>query len=84
MESIIETLYTYLSRPQALDEPGMEELKKEYLQMCDQVTRQLGMEFVDRFTLLREQLNQRNWEREFTLGFRACARLMVEALSDQV
>ncbi len=80
MENIIETLYINLPRPQAPDDPGMEELQKEYDQMRDQITQQYGMEFMDRFTLLREQLNQRNWERECTFGFRACARLLLEAL----
>jgi len=83
MESIIETLYINLPRPQAPDEPGMEELRREYDHMRDQITQQYGMDFVDRFTLLREQINQRNWEREFTFGFHACARLFLEALSDQ-
>ena len=35
MESIIETLYINLSRPQAPDDPELEKTKEEYFKMCD-------------------------------------------------
>lgn len=80
MESIIETLYINLDRPQAPDDPERENAKEEYSKMCDLIQAQYGPDFLDRFTALRDRINSRNREREFSLGFRACARLMWEAL----
>lgn len=78
MESILETLYIYLSRPQAPDNLDAE--KKEYLEMSGQIAEQFGTDFMDRFAALRDKLNQWNWQKEFTFGFRTCARLMLELL----
>ncbi len=80
MEPIIKTLYINLNRPQEPDDPEMENIKEEYSKMCDLIARQYGLDFVDRLAALRDRINQRSWEREFSNGFRACARLMLEAL----
>jgi len=83
MENIIETLYTYLTRPQAPD-LELKKVKEEYLKMSGLLNEQYGPDFMDRFNALQEQIRKHNSEREFFLGFRACARLFLEALSDQV
>lgn len=80
MESIIKTLYINIPRPQGPDDPELEKAKEEYFRMSDLISRQYGLDFLDRFTALRGRIDQRNWEREFSLGFQACARLMLEAL----
>lgn len=82
MESIIETLYINLPRPQAPDDPELEDTRAEYSKMCDTLKAQYGPDFLDRFTALRDRLNQRSWEQEFSFGFHTCARLMLEALGD--
>lgn len=80
MESIIETLYINLPRPQVPDDLELEKAKEEYLQMSDLIAKQYGLDFIDRFANLREQIDSQSREREFSLGFRTCARLMLEAL----
>ena len=80
MESIIETLYINLSRPQAPDDPELEKTKEEYFKMCDILQAQYGPDFLDRFAALRQRIDGAGREAEFSRGFRACARLMLEAL----
>ncbi|MCI9566469.1 MAG: hypothetical protein HFF54_00825 [Lawsonibacter sp.] len=80
MERIIETLYINLNRPQAPDDPELEEIEREYSQLCDLFQAQYGTDLVDRFTALRDRIDRRDREREFSFGFRACARLLLEAL----
>lgn len=82
MGSIIETLYINLDRPQAPNGPELEKVKGEYAKMCDIIQAQYGPDFLDRFEALWDQLNQRNWQTEFSLGFRACAQLMLETLGN--
>ena len=82
MDSIIETLYINLPRPQAQDDLELEKAKEEYFQMSDLIARQYGLDFIDRFTALRERIDSRSREREFSVGFRTCARLMLEVLED--
>ena len=77
MERIIETLYINLNRPQAPDDPELEEIKREYSQLCDLFQAQYGTDLVDRFTALRDRIDRRDREREFSFGFRACARLLL-------
>ena len=45
MESIIETLYINLSRPQTPDDPELEKTKEEYFKMCDILQAQYGPDF---------------------------------------
>lgn len=78
MESIIETLYINLDRPQAPDD--LESEKEEYLKMCEMLQAQYGPEFVDRMFTLENRILGCRGEEEFSFGFRACARLMLEAL----
>lgn len=80
MESIIETLYINLDRPQVQEDPNLEQIKAEYDEMRELIAKQYGPDFMDRFTNLRDRLNERDWEREFSLGFRTCTRLLQEAL----
>lgn len=82
MNSIIETLYIDLDRPQAPYDPELEKAKEEYLKMSDMLKAQYGPEFLDRMSALRDRLDRRSWEQEFSFGFRACARLILEALGD--
>lgn len=82
MESIIETLYINLDRPQVLNHPEREKAKAEYLKMSDIIKAQYGPDFLDRMAALRQQIDGYCGEDEFCLGFRACARLMLEALED--
>ena len=80
MESILETLYINLNRPQVPDDPGRENAKEEYFKMCEILNAQYGPDFLDRMSALRAQIDRRSWETEFSFGFRTCARLMLEAL----
>jgi len=80
MENIIETLYTYLSRPQSPDDPELEKIKEEYFKMCDLMTAHFGVGFMDRYDTLQDQIKNHKREREFFLGFQACAHLMLEVL----
>ncbi|MCI8989922.1 MAG: hypothetical protein HFF59_03795 [Lawsonibacter sp.] len=48
--------------------------------MCDILQAQYGPDFLDRFAALRQRIDGAGREAEFSLGFRACARLMLEAL----
>jgi len=83
MENIIETLYTYLTRPQTSD-LELKKVEEEYLKMSSLLNEQYGPDFMDRFNALQEQIREHNSKREFYLGFHSCARLFLEALSDQV
>ncbi len=80
MESIIETLYIDLPRPQVPDDLDLEKIKEEYFKMSDMIAEHYGLEFMDRFTALRERISRHDQEMEFSFGFRTCARLMLEAL----
>ena len=80
MDSIIETLYINLSRPQAPDDPEPEKAKAEYLKMSDLLKAQYGPEFLDRMSGLRCQIDGNSGEEAFFLGFRTCAHLLLEAL----
>ena len=80
MECIIETLYINLSRPQAPDDPELEKAKEEFFGMCDIIKAQYGLCFLDRLTALQSQIDGHRGEMDFSAGFRACARLMLEAL----
>ena len=80
MESIIETLYINLDRPQVPDDLEREKAKEEYLKMSDIIKAQYGLDFLDRMSALRHQIDGFCGEAEFSLGFRACARQMLEAL----
>ena len=80
MESIIETLYINLLRPQAADSPEYEKTYAEFSKMCDLIQEQYGLDFLDRLTALHGQLKCRSGEREFFLGFHAGVRLMLEVL----
>lgn len=83
MESIIETLYINLNRPQAPDDPELEKIKQEFFSMNDLIARQYGLDFADRFTALHRRIVARGEKKEFSKGFHACARLMLEALGGQ-
>jgi len=48
--------------------------------MCDLMTAHFGVDFIERYDTLRDQIRGNNSQREFFLGFKACARLMLEAL----
>ena len=48
--------------------------------MIDIIKAQYGLDFLDRMSALRHQIDGFCGEAEFSLGFRACARLMLEAL----
>ncbi|MCI9268766.1 MAG: hypothetical protein HFF40_07880 [Lawsonibacter sp.] len=48
--------------------------------MCDILQAQYGPDFLDRFAALRQRIDGAGREAEFSLGFRTCARLMLEAL----
>ena len=80
MENIIETLYINLNRPQAPESPELEKDRKEYFKMCEILTEQYGLEFVDRMFALRRRIEGHHVEEEFSFGFQACARLMLEVL----
>ena len=81
MERIIETLYINLNRPQVPDSPDLDRDKEKYSQMCDMLQAQYGTDFLDRFTALRDRISRQTQEREFSFGFRACARLILEVLA---
>ena len=80
MESIIETLYINLNRPQAPESPELEKDREEYFKMCEILKEQYGREFVDRMFALRRRIEGHHGEEEFSFGFQACARLMLEVL----
>lgn len=80
MERIIETLYINLDRPQAPDDPERKKAIEEYPKMCDMIKAQYGPDFLDRMSALRQRIDRGGGEEEFSMGFRACARLMLEAL----
>lgn len=80
MESIIETLYINLDRPQVPDSLELEQAKEEYFKMSDIIKAQYGPEFLDRMSALRQKIDGCYGEEKFSLGFRACARLILEAL----
>lgn len=83
MESIIETLYINLDRPQAPDDPELEKAKQEYRKMSDILKAQYGLEFLDRMTALRQRIDGHSRWGEFSFGFCTCARLMLEMLTGQ-
>lgn len=80
MESIIETLYNNLDRPQPLNDPELEKLKEEYSQMSNLIKSHYGVDFLDRYAALWTKINKDKPEEAFSAGFRTCARLMLEAL----
>lgn len=80
MESIIETLYINLDRPQAFDDLERKQAEEEYLRMSNLIKAQYGPDFLDRFTGLLMRMDRQDGESEFSSGFRACARLILEAL----
>lgn len=80
MESIIETLYINLDRPQAPNDPELERDKEEYNKMCEMLKAQYGLEFLDRMFALENRICGCRGEEEFLFGFQTCARLMLEAL----
>ena len=76
MERIIETLYINLNRPQAPDDPELEEIEREYSQLCDLFQAQYGTDLVDRFTALRDRIDRRDRECAFPFRLHPRARLM--------
>ena len=82
MENILELLYTELSHMKTPDYPGREKDLEEYWKMCDLIGRQYGVEFMDHYSELQERVKGDTEKEKFFSGFRACARLILEALKD--
>lgn len=80
MESIIKLLYSYLPQPERPSDPELEKKRAEYLKMSACISDQYGLEFLDRFTDLYTQVNDRTMEQTFSDGFLYGACLMMELL----
>ncbi len=78
MDDIIEKLYAEFG---ARKEPRPEREKEtlaEYGSMCDQVQSAFGLEFLDRMTLLKAELDRADDITSFRQGVRLGARLALE------
>jgi len=78
MDNIIEKLYEEFN---AQEEPRPEEEKKalaEYCSMCERVQGVFGLEFVDRMTLLKAELDHVDDIASFRRGVCLGARLALE------
>ncbi len=80
MDDIIEKLYAEFG---AREDPRPEREKEtlvEFSSMCDQVQSAFGLEFVDRLTLLKAELDRWDDLSGFRQGIRLGARLTLEFL----
>lgn len=78
MNTILNQLYEYFYQPTSLTRKQIKELYDEYLPMLQQVQDAFGLEFIDRFTLLKAQLEHCGGEASFVQGFQVAAQLMLE------
>lgn len=83
MNEIIDELYALLPPVKRPHTPEEEELWTEYLSMSDQVKNAFGLQFLDRFTLLKAELDDRDGLGQFRQGFRLGAGLMLEVLETE-
>ena len=78
MKTIIEELYTIFPPMKTVSPETLQEIRSEYLPLCDRVEAAFGFEFVDRFTLLRAEMDRLDDLTAFRRGFCLGARLMLE------
>ncbi len=80
MDDIIEKLYSEFGARKDPRPEGEKEVLAEYSSMCDQVQNIFGLEFVDRMTLLKAELDRTDDITSFRQGVRLGARLALEFL----
>ena len=79
MENILDQLYMNMYEPDRLSQENRQVLWAEYLPMCQKVTEAFGLDFTDRFTLLKARLEEENSRSAFRQGVRLGLRLALEA-----
>ena len=80
MDSILDELYESLPQPDSLRQEKKQALWKEYFPLCQRVQDAFGLEFVDRLTQLKGELDRQEDLSQFRRGFRLGVRLTLEAL----
>lgn len=83
MKSILEELNALLPLDRGKTLKGKESEWEEYHAMCDQIHKTFGLEFVDRFTLFRAELEYADEMTMFRRGFRLGVQLMAETFLDR-
>lgn len=83
MKCILEELNALLPPDREQNRREKEADWAEYHAMCDQIHKTFGLEFVDRFTLFRAELEYADEMTMFRRGFRLGVQLMAEAFLDR-
>lgn len=78
MDSILETLYMHHFRPDEADQARKQTISEEYTPMRDQIVSTFGIDFLDRFLLLRTQLEHIDEFSAFRQGVSLGAHLMLD------